>query len=213
VPAEFPPVLGMAGRALKAMSGIGVPPSRPTTLKGTDGVVRCGWVTEVGADLTEYHDRGWGAPVHDEAALFESLVFTYFENGLSWAIVFNKREALRRAFAGFDATAVANMTDSDVDLLMTDRAIIRNRAKIEATVHNARLLTSTSLNDIAWQYETARQRLRQWSDGRSESPESHQLAAALRDRGFRFVGPVVAHSFMQAVGIDNGHFDGCFRAP
>jgi DNA-3-methyladenine glycosylase I len=204
----------MAGDALKAMSGVGVPLTRPTTLKGTDGVVRCGWVAEVGADLTEYHDHEWGTPVHNEAALFEALVFTYFENGLSWAIVFNKREALRRAFAGFDAIAVAKMTDRDVDLLMTDRTIIRNRAKIEATVHNARLLTSMSLNDIAWQYQPRdRHPLRQWSDGRSESPESHQLAAALRGRRFRFVGPVVAHSFMQAVGIDNGHFEGCFRAP
>lgn len=196
------------------MGGVGVPPTLPTTIKGTDGVVRCGWVTEVGADLTGYHDREWGTPVHDEAALFEALASTYFENGLSWAIVFKKREGLRRAFAGFDPIAVAKMTDRDVDLLMTDRAIIRNRAKIEATVHNARLLTSMSLNDIAWHYQTRlRHPLRQWSDGRAESPESHQLAAALRDRGFRFVGPVVAHSFMQTVGIDNGHFDGCFRAP
>jgi len=199
---------------LKAMSGAGVPPTRPTTLKGTDSVVRCGWVAEVGADLTEYHDHEWGTPVHEEAALFEALVFTYFENGLSWAIVFKKRAALRRAFAEFDAIAVAKMTDRDVDLLTNDRTIIRNRAKIEATVHNARMLTSMSLNDIAWQYQPRdRHPLRQWSDGRSESPESHQLAAALRGRGFRFVGPVVAHSFMQAVGIDNGHFEGCFRAP
>jgi len=196
------------------MGGVGIPPTRPTTLKGSDGVVRCGWVTEVGADLTGYHDREWGTPVHDEAALFEALVSTYFENGLSWAIVFNKREALRRAFADFAVTAVAKMTDLDVDLLMKDRTIIRNRAKIEATVHNARLLTSMSLNDIAWHYQPRlRHPLRQWSDGRAESPESHKLAAALRDRGFRFVGPVVAHSFMQTVGIDNGHFDGCFRAP
>jgi DNA-3-methyladenine glycosylase I len=208
------PSLGTAGGALKAMGGVGVPPTRPTTLMGTDGVVRCGWVTEVGADLTGYHDREWGTPVHDEAGLLEALVSTYFENGLSWAIVFKKRDALRRAFAGFDPIAVAKMTDRDVDLLMMDRSIIRNRAKIEATVHNARLLTSMSLNDIAWHYQTRlRHPLRQWSDGRAESPESHRLAAALRDRGFRFVGPVVAHSFMQTVGIDNGHFDGCFRAP
>ena len=204
----------MVGDAVKAMGGVGVSPTRPTTLTGTDGVVRCGWVTEVGADLTEYHDREWGTPVHDEAALFEALVSTYFENGLSWAIVFNKRAALRRAFADFNPSAVAKISDRDVDLLMKDRTIIRNRAKIEATVHNARLLTSMSLNDIAWQYQTrSRHRLREWSDGRSESPQSHQLAAALRDRGFRFVGPMVAHSFMQTVGIENGHFEGCFRAP
>ena len=146
--------------------------------------------------------------------MFQALVLTYFENGLSWALVFNKREALGRAFADFHPASVATMTDRDVDLLMKDDTIIRNRAKIEATVHNARLLTSMSLNDIAWHYRPRhRHPLRQWSDGRAQSLESQQLATELRRRGFRFVGPVVAHSFMQTVGIENGHFDGCFRAP
>ena len=199
---------------MKAMSGVGVPATRPTTLTGADGVVRCGWVTAVGTDLTGYHDSEWGTPVHGEAALFQALVLTYFENGLSWAVVFNKREALCQAFADFDPAAVATMTDRDVDLLMKDHTIIRNRAKIVATVHNARLLTSMSLNDIAWHYRPRhRQPLRQWRDGRAQSPESQRLATELRRRGFRFVGPVVAHSFMQTVGIENGHFDGCFRAP
>jgi DNA-3-methyladenine glycosylase I len=199
---------------VKAMSGVGVAATRPTTLAGTDGLVRCGWVTEAGTDLTGYHDTGWGTPVHDEAALFAALVLTYFENGLSWAVVFNKRAALSRAFADFDPAAVATMTGRDVDLLMKDHTIIRNRAKIEATVHNARLVTSISLNGIAWNYQPRhRHPLRQWSDGRAHSPESQHLATELRRRGFRFVGPVVVHSFMQTVGIDNGHFDGCFRAP
>jgi DNA-3-methyladenine glycosylase I len=199
---------------VKAMSGAGIPATHPTTLAGTDGVVRCGWVTEVGTDLTGYHDREWGTPIHGEAALFQALVLTYFENGLSWAVVFNKRAALSRAFASFDPAAVATMTDRKVDLLMEDHTIIRNRAKIEATIHNARLLTSMSLNDVAWRHQPRhRHPLRQWSDGRSQSPESQQLATDLRRRGFRFVGPVVAHSFMQTVGIENGHFDGCFRAP
>jgi DNA-3-methyladenine glycosylase I len=199
---------------VKAMAGIGVPATRPTTLTGADGVVRCGWVTEDRVDLMQYHDREWGTPVHDEAALFEALVSTYFENGLSWSVVFNKRDALRQAFADFDPAAVAAMTGRDVDRLMSDSTIIRNRAKIEATVHNARVLTSMSLNDVAWQYRPrSRHPLRQWSDGRTDSPESRQLATTLRKLGFRFVGPVVAHSFMQTVGIENGHFDGCFRAP
>ena len=133
---------------MKAMSGKGMPATRPTTLVGSDGVARCGWVTEVGTDLTGYHDREWGTPVHDEAVLFQALVLTYFENGLSWAVVFNKREVLRRAFAAFDPAAVAAMTDRDVELLLKRPTMIRNRAKIEATVHNARLLSSTSLNDI-----------------------------------------------------------------
>jgi DNA-3-methyladenine glycosylase I len=199
---------------MKAMAGIGLPATRPTTLTGDDGVVRCGWLTENDVDLTRYHDLEWGIPVHGEAALFEALVSTYFENGLSWRVVFDKREAFRRAFADFDPVVVAAMTDRDVDLLMSDRTIIRNRAKIEATVHNARLLTSMSLNDIAWHYRPrSRRPLRRWSDGRKDSQESRQLATALQQRGFRFVGPVVAHSFMQTVGIENGHFDGCFRAP
>ncbi len=196
------------------MAGIGIPSTHPTTLTGTDGVVRCGWVSETRPELRQYHDQEWGTPVHGEAALFEALASTYFENGLSWSVVFRKRAALRRAFADFEPAVVATMTERDVDRLVNDRTIIRNRAKLEATVHNARLLTSTSLDDLAWRYQPrGRRPLRQWSDARSESPESRALAMALRQLGFRFVGAVVAHSFMQAVGIDNGHFDGCFRAP
>jgi DNA-3-methyladenine glycosylase I len=196
------------------MAGIGMPATRPTTVGGADGVVRCGWVPETDVDLTQYHDLEWGTPVHGEASLFEALVSTYFENGLSWRVVYDKRDALRRAFADFDPAVVAAMTGRDVDLLVNDPTIIRNRAKIEATVHNARVLTSISLNDIAWRYEPRRRHpLRQWSDGVKDSPESLQLATALRKHGFRFVGPIVAHSFMQTVGIENGHFDGCFRAP
>jgi DNA-3-methyladenine glycosylase I len=196
------------------MAGIGMPPTRPTTLTGADGVVRCGWVSETDEDLTRYHDLEWGTPVHGEAALFEALASTYFENGLSWRVVYDKRDALRRAFADFAPAVVATMTGRDVDRLVNDPTIIRNRAKIEATVDNARVLTSISLNDVAWQYAPRRRHpLRQWSDGRKDSPESRELATALRKRGFRFVGPIVAHSFMQTVGIENGHFDGCFRAP
>jgi DNA-3-methyladenine glycosylase I len=197
------------------MSGVGIPATRPTILVGADGLARCGWVTEAGnTHLAEYHDTEWGTPVHGEAELFRALVLTYFENGLSWALVFNKREALNRAFADFDPAAVATMTDRDIDRLMRDDTIIRNRAKIDATVHNARVLTSLSLNDIAWSHRPRqRHSLQQWSDGRSQSPESQRLAKEMRGHGLRFVGPVVAHSFMQATGIDNGHFDGCFRAP
>jgi DNA-3-methyladenine glycosylase I len=196
------------------MSGIGIPATRPTTLIGTDGLARCGWVTAAGTQLAEYHDTEWGTPVHGEADLFKALVLTYFENGLSWAVVFSKREALNRAFADFDPAAVATMTDRDVDRLMHDHTIIRNRAKIEATLHNARLLADWSLSDIAWQHRPHRRHpLRQWSDGRARSPESQRLAHELQQKGFRFVGPMVAHSFMQATGIENGHFDGCFRAP
>jgi DNA-3-methyladenine glycosylase I len=198
---------------MKAMAGVGVPPELPIVVTGADGVTRCRWATETGRDLTAYHDREWGTPVHDEAALFESLVLTYFENGLSWGLVFDKRDNMRAAFHRFDPVAVAAMTPGDVDRLMADATIIRNRRKIEATVHNAGLLSTRSLAKLAWQHRPATHyRLRSWADGRMTSPESCSLSVSLREAGFRMVGPVVAHSFMQNVGIENGHFEGCFRA-
>jgi DNA-3-methyladenine glycosylase I len=195
------------------MAGVGVPSQLATVLSGPDGVSRCRWATETGRDLTAYHDHEWGIPTHDEAMLFEALALTYFENGLSWAIVFDKRNNLRAAFHGFDPGAVAEMTPADVERLMVDASIIRNRRKIEATLHNARLLTKHSLSQLVWRYQPrTHHRLRSWADGRMVSPESQRLSVALRQAGFRLAGPVVAHSFMHTVGIENGHFDGCFRA-
>ncbi|OBH83366.1 DNA-3-methyladenine glycosylase I [Mycobacterium sp. E2989] len=196
------------------MAGVGVPTHLASVISGPDGVIRCRWATETGRDLTAYHDHEWGTPTRDEAVLFEALALTYFENGLSWATVFDKRDNLRKAFHLFDPGAVAAMTPNDVERLMADTSIIRHRGKIEATRHNARLLSTQSLARLAWQHKPRRHhRLRTFSDGRMVSPESHQLSTALREAGFRMVGPVVAHSFMQTVGIENGHFEGCFRAP
>lgn len=197
---------------MKAMAGVGMPARLPTVVS-TDGVTRCRWATETGRDLTSYHDHEWGTPTYDEAALFEALALTYFENGLSWTTVFDKRDSLRAAFRGFNPAAVAAMTRDDVERLMADTSIIRNRRKIDDTVHNARLLSKYSLSQLAWQHQPREHhRLRCWADGRMESPESQRLSAELREAGFRLVGPVVAHSFMQTVGIENGHFEGCFRA-
>jgi DNA-3-methyladenine glycosylase I len=199
--------------AVKAMAGVDVPSHLPTVVFGADGVVRCRWATETGRNLTAYHDNEWGRPTRDEAELFEALVLTYFENGLSWGTVFDKRDHLRAAFHGFVPAAVAAMTDGDVERLMADRSIIRNRRKIEATLHNARLMSEHSLAQLAWKHQPRQHhRLRKWADGRMTSPESHRLSVALREAGFRHVGPIVAHSFMQTVGIENGHFEGCFRA-
>jgi DNA-3-methyladenine glycosylase I len=196
---------------MKAMAGFGVPPHLATVVTAADGVTRCRWATETGRDLTGYHDREWGRPTHDEAVLFEVLVLTYFENGLSWGIVFDKRDDLRSAFHRFDPAAVAAMTSDDVERLMADTSIIRNRRKIEATIHNAGLLSKYSLSELAWRHEPREHhRLRSWADGRMDSPESRRLSEVLREKGFRLVGSVVAHSFMQTVGIENGHFDGCF---
>jgi DNA-3-methyladenine glycosylase I len=198
---------------MKAMAGVDMPPELATVVSTADGVTRCRWATETGRDLTAYHDHEWGTPTYDEAGLFEALALTYFENGLSWATVFDKRDNLRKAFHGFAPAAVAVMTPDDVERLMADTSIIRNRRKIEATLHNARLLSEYSLSQLAWQHRPGQHhRLRSWADGRMVSPESRQLSVALREAGFRLVGPVVAHSFMQAVGIENGHFEGCFRA-
>ena len=198
---------------MKAMAGVGVPPELPIVTTAADGVARCRWATETGRDLTAYHDREWGTPTHDETVLFEALVLTYFENGLSWATVFDKRDNFRKAFHGFNPAAVAAMAPDDVEQLMADASIVRNRRKIEATLHNARLLSKCSLSQLVWQHQPREHyRLRSWADGRMVSPESHQLSVTLRQAGFRLVGPVVAHSFMQTVGIENGHFEGCFRA-
>ena len=198
---------------MKAMAGVDMPPQLATVVTADDGVTRCRWATETGRDLTAYHDREWGTPTRDEATLFEALVLTYFENGLSWATVFDKRDNLRTAFHAFEPAVVAAMTAADVERLMADTSIIRNRQKIEATLHNARLLSKYSLSQLAWQHQPrVHHRLRSWADGRMTSPESRRLSLTLRDKGFRLVGPVVAHSFMQTVGIENGHFEGCFRA-
>ena len=198
---------------MKAMAGVGVPAELPTVTTAADGVARCRWATETGRDLTAYHDREWGTPTHDETVLFEALVMTYFENGLSWATVFDKRDNFRNAFHGFNPAAVAAMAPDDVEQLMADASIVRNRRKIEATLNNARVLSKYSLSQLAWQHQPREHyRLRSWADGRMVSPESHQLSVTLRQAGFRLVGPVVAHSFMQTVGIENGHFEGCFRA-
>lgn len=198
---------------MKAMAGVGVPPELPTVTTAADRVARCRWATETGRDLTAYHDREWGTPTHDETVLFEALVLTYFENGLSWATVFDKRDNFRKAFHGFNPAAVAAMAPDDVEQLMADASIVRNRRKIEATLNNARVLSKYSLSQLAWQHQPREHyRLRSWADGRMVSPESHQLSVTLRQAGFRLVGPVVAHSFMQTVGIENGHFEGCFRA-
>ncbi len=198
---------------MKAMAGVGMPPGLSAVVAGPDGITRCRWATETGRDLIAYHDREWGTPTRDEAALFEALALTYFENGLSWATVFDKQDHLRLAFRGFEPSAVAAMTPDDVERLMADTSIIRNRQKIEATLHNARRLSKCSLSQLAWQHQPLEHhRLRGFADGRMVSPESRRLSKSLREEGFRLVGPTVAHSFMQTVGIENGHFEGCFRA-
>lgn len=199
---------------MKAMAGVGMSPSEPTVATLADGRTRCSWATSTGMDLVAYHDDEWGTPTYDPLQLFEALCLTYFENGLSWATVFRKRDAFRRAFHDFDPTAVAAMTGRDIGRLLADRSIVRHRGKIEATIHNARLVADgSSLATLVWAHAPRVQPvLVNWSDGRMSSPESRQLSDTLKHLGYHYVGPVVAHSFMQTVGMENGHFAGCFRA-
>jgi DNA-3-methyladenine glycosylase I len=196
------------------MVGVDVPPDQATVMVSNDGRTRCSWAAKADSDLVAYHDNEWGIATRDVRRMFEALALTYFESGLSWATVFRKRQALRHAFHHFEPAAVAGLTARDTDRLVADRSIIRHRGKIEATIHNAQLIVAgASLPDIAWSHAPPRRRfVESWPDTQSSSPESHRLAAELRQRGYRYVGPVVSHAFMLAVGIENGHFAACYAA-
>ena len=182
---------------------------------GYDGEPRCAWAGAEDTALSRYHDEVWGTRTHDESAMFEALTLGVFQAGLSWKVVFNKRDAFRTAFRDFDAAAVAAMTDDDVDRLLDDASIIRNRGKIEATVSNARttLSASPSLLVLAKSYESNRRRApRSSAELPASTPEAEEFARQLKAQGYRFVGPTSVYAFMQNVGVVNDHLHGCFRA-
>ena len=182
---------------------------------GYDGRPRCGWAGTGDTPSVRYHDEVWGTRTYAESALFEALTLGVFEAGLSWSIVFAKRDAFRRAFHDFQVTQVAAMTERDVDRLVKDASIIRNRAKIQATVENARAIRSSSpsLAALARSYATTRKRApRSRADLPSSTPEADELAKRLKSQGYRFVGPTSVYAFMQNVGVVNDHIHGCFRA-
>jgi DNA-3-methyladenine glycosylase I len=183
---------------------------------GHDGKPRCVWAGAGDTAFGSYHDEVWGRRTHEQAAMFEALTLGVFEVGLSWLIVFGKREAFRAAFLGFDAVEVAAMTSEDVDRLTADPSIIRNRAKIQATVDNARAMISgggASLAALAKSYETARKRSpRSMAELPSSTPDSEAFARQLKSQGYRFVGPTSVYAFMQNIGVVNDHLRGCFRA-
>src|SRR5246127_2610849 len=167
------------------------------------------------SDLTVYHDKVWGKRTYREPALFEALTLGVFEVGLSWKVVFGKRDAFIRAFHRFDVSKVAAMTDRDVDRLMQDPSIIRNRAKIQATVDNARAMRSASpsLVTLARSHETTRRHApRSLADLPTSTPQAEAFARQLKSQGYRFVGPTSVYAFMQNVGVVNDHLHGCFRA-
>ena len=182
---------------------------------GTDGKPRCPWVGAGDVASYRYHDEVWGTRTYDEAALFEALTLGVFEVGLSWAIVFGKRDAFRDAFADFDVGKVAAMSERDVERLTQDPAIIRNRAKIQATVQNARAMAAASprLAELARSYTVARKRSpRSVAELPKSTPAAAALTQQLKSQGYRFGGPTSVDAFMQNVGVVNDHIRGCFRA-
>jgi DNA-3-methyladenine glycosylase I len=184
-------------------------------ITGHDGKPRCSWAGTGDTALGRYHDDVWGRRTYDESAMFEALTLGVFEAGLSWSIVFGKRDAFRRAFRGFDVAKVAAMTDRDVDRLAQDPSIIRNRAKIQATVDNARAMRSASptLVALAKSYKSDRKRApRSLADLPASTPQAETFAKQLKSQGYHFVGPTSVYAFMQNVGVVNDHIHGCFRA-
>jgi DNA-3-methyladenine glycosylase I len=182
---------------------------------GQDGKPRCAWAGAGETALARYHDEVWGTRTYDESALFEALTLGVFEVGLSWAVVFGKRDAFRKAFHDFEAARVAAMTERDVDRLVEDASIIRNRGKIQATVDNAHAMISTSpsLAELAKSYEINRKRPpRSIAELPKSTPEAEAFAKQLKSQGYRFVGATSVYAFMQNVGVVDDHIHGCFRA-
>ena len=182
---------------------------------GYDGRARCAWAGAADTAFSRYHDEVWGTRTYDESAMFEALTLGVFESGLSWSIVFSKRDAFREAFHGFNVAKVAAMTNEDIDRLLQNRSIIRNRAKIRATIGNAQAMMSASpsLSALAESYEgTPHNTPRSIADIPSSTPEAQALASQLKAQGYRFIGPTSAYAFMQNVGMVNDHVRGCFRA-
>jgi DNA-3-methyladenine glycosylase I len=185
-----------------------------------DGLVRCDWaVGKPGsADFElyrDYHDKEWGQPLHGEIPLFERMSLEAFQSGLSWLIILRKRENFRKAFAGFKPEKVARFTDKDVARLMADEGIVRNRAKIEATIANARAVAEVDdLSELLWSFAPARRaRPATLSDVPAVTPESTAMARELKRRGFRFVGPTTAYALMQATGMVDDHLRACWVPP
>jgi DNA-3-methyladenine glycosylase I len=191
------------------------PPPRGA-VAGPDGRLRCPWGVSA-PEYVAYHDEEWGRPVHGDREIFERLCLEAFQSGLSWLIILRKRENFRKAFAGFDLQSVSAFTDADVDRLLADAGIVRNRAKINAAIANARaaLELPAGLSELFWSYEEpARPAPRTLADLPAQTPASAALAKDLRKRGFVFTGPVTVYASMQACGLVNDHLEACFaRSP
>ncbi|NQX27988.1 DNA-3-methyladenine glycosylase I [Microbacteriaceae bacterium VKM Ac-2854] len=206
------------------MSEVTTPPPGPPTksplVTDAQGVTRCAWAGS-DAEYARYHDEEWGTPLHGDRPLFEKICLEGFQAGLSWITILRKRPRFREVFADFDIDTVAAFGDAEVELLMSDTGIVRNGAKIRATITNAiaaRALREQSgdgaLDDLVWSFApgTKPPRPTSWSDARAVTPESTALSKELRRRGFNFVGPTTMYALMQSAGLVDDHFAGCYRA-
>jgi DNA-3-methyladenine glycosylase I len=187
---------------------------RPTgAVAGPDGKLRCPWGLSA-PEYVAYHDDEWGRQVRGDQAIFERLCLEAFQSGLSWLTILRKRENFRKAFAGFDIPAVAAFTDTDAARLLADAGIVRNRAKINAAITNARaaLELTDGVSDLVWSYAETRPRPapRTLADIPPQTDGSKALAKELRKRGFVFTGPVTVYATMQACGLVNDHLEACF---
>jgi DNA-3-methyladenine glycosylase I len=180
---------------------------------------RCEWAPLDDAAYLAYHDEEWGVPSHDEVHLFEMLTLEGAQAGLSWATILRKREGYREAFAGFDAQRVARFGPREVERLLANPAIVRNRLKVESTVANARAILALreagdTLDGLLWGFVAGKPRRNRWralGELPAQTEESCAMSRELKRRGFRFVGPTVCYALMQAVGMVNDHVTSCFR--
>jgi DNA-3-methyladenine glycosylase I len=178
---------------------------------------RCGWAKDPLS--IDYHDHEWGVPLHDDNRLFEMIVLESMQSGLSWITILRKRPAFRSAFAGFDPEQVAKFGANEIDKLLANPNIIRNRAKVEATIANAQATLKVqesfgSLDSFLWRVVEGKPVINHWSDSRqipAKTPVSERLAKECKSQGFKFVGSTVAYAFMQAIGMVNDHEMSCDR--
>ncbi|PWI43966.1 DNA-3-methyladenine glycosylase I [Streptomyces sp. ICBB 8177] len=189
------------------------PAAGRSPLTGDDGLARCPWALSA-PEYLPYHDTEWGRPLHGDDALYERVCLEAFQSGLSWLTILRRREAFRAAFAGFRIERVAAFTDADRERLLGDAAIIRNRAKIDAAIANARaaLEVDGGLDRLIWSYApepAGRSAPSTLDDVPGSTPESAALAKDLKRRGFRFVGPTTAYALMQACGLVDDHLAAC----
>jgi DNA-3-methyladenine glycosylase I len=192
---------------------------RPPILLGDDGKARCAWAAN-NEEYRRYHDEEWGVPLHGDRPLFEKLSLEGFQAGLSWITILRRRPAFRAAFHDFDIELVADLTADDAEVLMQNTGIIRNRAKIEATISNARITRELvkekpgALDELMWSFAPPARTSRPKSFGEipAVTDESTAMSKALRKRGFRFVGPTTLYALMQSSGMVDDHIEGCWRA-